>query len=163
MAGLVTELASEPPPKQKRKYNKRVKATSSDATNELVRLAILTAINTTTNTIFNCVAIFAKDNKWKLEQDESLQLAQDLDAALVLLPEKQYEVIIQYLSTISPLAALATTLTGIIKKRFDANKTVVPNTGKSDSSNPVSSSSKSPDITGDWRFNPAFAITGVNQ
>ena len=162
---LDAELAPEPLPRQKRKYTKRgAKATSiSDSSNELVRLAILTAINTTANTIFNTVAIFTKDAKWKLQDDESITLAQDLDAALALLPESQYEVIIKYLATISPLASLATTLTGIIKKRLDTKSRININTGTSKTSAAPSSEVKPNDVSGDWRFNPAYTITGVNH
>lgn len=158
------ELAPEPLPKQKRKYTKRgAKITSPDSSNELIRLAILTAINTTANTIFNTVAIFAKDAKWKLQDDESIALAQDLDAALALLPETQYEIIIKYLTTISPLASLATTLTGIIKKRLDTKSTTNANSGQSKTSTVTSGEAKPSDVSGDWRFNPAYTIAGANH
>lgn len=157
------ELVPEPQPKLKRKYTKRNKAATLDSSNDLVRLAILTAINTTANTIFNTIAIFAKDSKWKLQDDESLQLATDLDAALALLPDSQYEFIIKYLSTISPLASLATTLTGIVKKRIDTKSTTNTNTGKSETINPVVSQQQQTDFAGNWRIDPRNAITGANH
>lgn len=161
---MVVDVTPEPLPRQKRKYTKRgVKASIPDSSNELVRLAILTAINTTANTIFNTVAIFTKDAKWKLQDDESITLAQDLDAALALLPETQYEVIIKYLATISPLASLATTLTGIIKKRLDTKSTTNTNSGTGKASTAPPSEAKPYNDNGDWRFNPAYTITGANH
>lgn len=160
--GVVAELAPEPLPIKKRKYTKRAKSVTS-GTDELVKLAILTAINTTASTLFNTVAIFTKDAKWKLNEDESLQLTQDLDGVLALLPESQYELIIKYLTTISPFAALATTLTAIIKKRIETPKTTNTVTGTSAPSVANASASKPENNLGDWRYNPAYTITGVNH
>lgn len=164
MAGLVVELAPEPEPKKKRKYTRRNKAGVSDSSKELMQLAVLMAVNTTVNTIFNTVAIFTKEKKWKLDDDESLQLSNDIDQALALLPEGQYELIIKYLTTISPLASLATTLTGIIKKRIETKSTTInANTSAGSSSNQSASNSEQAVAGGDWRFDPRFSVTGVNH
>ncbi len=160
---MVTDLAPEPEPKQKRKYTKRTAKTSSTGTDELVRLAILTAINTITATTFNLVAIVAKDGKWKLHQDECAQLSNDIDAALALLPEKQYELIINYLATLSPFAALGVTLSGIIKARLDTPKTTNANSTKSAESNPIPSAEQSSNFDNAWRFNPGFTINGIGN
>lgn len=160
---MVAEV--EPPPKVKRKYTKRAKATSSlESSDELVRLAILTAANTLVKTAFNVVAIVAKDKTWNLNDEESVTLASDIDSCLALLPEGQYELVIKYLTTLSPFASLATNLAGIIKKRVEnkrhtTNATTTAN-GKSAS---TSSASQSNGSGGDWRFNPEYAITGFNN
>lgn len=163
MAGLVAELGPEPEPRKKRKYTRRNKTTVSDSSKELVQLAVLMAVNTTVNTVFNTVAIFAKDKKWKLEEGESVQLSNDIDQALALLPEGQYEIIIKYLTTISPLASLATTLTGIIKKRLETKTAINTNTATSGTSNQPVGNSQQVTPSGDWRIDPRFAITGVNH
>lgn len=160
--GLDVEITPEPLPKLKRKYTRKAKTESSQAQNDLVRLAIVTALNTVTQTIFNGVAIIAKDKKWKLHQDESIQLANDIDASLALLPEGQYEFIIKYIATISPLASLATTLAGIIKSRLETNTL---NTITEPVKAPVTTTSTKPSevIDGSWRFNPAFNVGNVNN
>ena len=161
--GLVTEV--EPLPKVKRKYTKRAKATSTlESSDELVRLAILTAANTLVKTAFNVVAIVAKDKTWNLNDEESVTLASDIDSCLALLPEGQYELVIKYLTTLSPFASLATNLAGIIKKRVE-NKQHTTNAASTASSKSSStpSSSQSNGFGGDWRFNPEYAITGLNN
>ena len=159
---MVAQIAPEPQPFKKRKYTRRTK-TASSGTDELVKLAILTAINTTAATLFNTAAIFTKDAKWKLEDEESLQLTHDLDGVLALLPETQYELIIKYLTTISPFAALATTLTAIIKKRIETPKTININTGTSAPSVKSTAPSKPENDIGNWRVNPAYTITGASH
>ena len=160
--GLDVEITPEPLPKLKRKYTRKAKTETSQAQNDLVRLAIVTALNTVTQTIFNGVAIIAKDKKWKLHQDESIQLANDIDASLALLPEGQYEFIIKYIATISPLASLATTIAGIIKSRLETN---TPNTVAEPPKAPVTTTStkSSEVIDGSWRFNPAFNVGSVGN
>lgn len=160
---MVTEV--EPLPKVKRKYTKRAKVTSTlESSDELVRLAILTAANTLVKTAFNVVAIVAKDKTWNLNDEESVTLATDIDSCLALLPEGQYELVIKYLTTLSPFASLATNLAGIIKKRVE-NKQHTTNTGSTANgkSHSTPSSSQSSNFTGDWRFNSEYAITGVNN
>lgn len=159
---MAIELEPEPEPKKKRKYTRRAKSDIQSGTDELVRLALLTAINSIVQTGFSITAMLAKDNKWKLQNDESAQLAKDVDAALALLPDTQYEIIIKYLSTVAPLASLATTLSAIIKRRLDSS-TVKSVARTSEASTTSTSPSEPRNPESDWRFNSAYAINGVNH
>lgn len=159
---MAVEL-SEPKPRIKRKYTKRTKVAEATGSDEIMRLVILTAINTLVKTLFNVTAIIAKDQKWNLTDDEAIPIAQDLDACLALLPGDQYEVIIKYIGTISPFASLATNLAGVIKKRIEANPK--PNTITNPSSNSVATDNpiRQANDEGNWRFNTGYTITGYDN
>lgn len=159
---MAVEL-SEPKPRIKRKYTKRVKAAEATGSDEIMRLVILTAINTLVKTLFNVTAIIAKDQKWNLTDDEAIPIAQDLDACLALLPGDQYEVIIKYIGTISPFASLATNIAGVIKKRIEANPK--PNTFTKPSGNSIVTDNPNGKTNddGNWRFDTRYAITSYDN
>lgn len=107
--GLVVEL--EAPVIRKR----RGKAKQQGS--ELSRQAILFGVGISIQGIFHALS-FKLGQHWKLSDDETAQLATDLDVALQTLPEEYYAEFLAYIAKFAPWLAVCFTASGIIIPRI---------------------------------------------
>lgn len=107
--GLAVEL--ETPVIRKRRG--KAKQQSS----ELSRQAILFGVGISIQGIFHALS-FKLGSHWKLADEETAQLATDLDVALQTLPEDYYAEFLVYIAKFAPWLAVCFTASGIILPRI---------------------------------------------
>lgn len=84
---------------------------------ELSRQAILFGVGISIQGIFHALS-FKLGQHWKLSDDETAQLATDLDVALQTLPEDYYAEFLAYIAKFAPWFAVCFTASGIIIPRI---------------------------------------------
>lgn len=84
---------------------------------ELSRQAILFGVGISIQGVFHALS-FKLGQHWKLTDDETAQLATDLDVALQTLPEEYYAEFLAYIAKFAPWLAVCFTASGIIIPRI---------------------------------------------